>query len=237
MKLQIVIIDEPIHIDNNEACKLWQRALWLKEKGYRRHYKTSIMPIGVDDFFATHYIVAEEKSDGQLEPMAMLKSVRRSQSEKFNIPFGAESLLKNVDVENTKQLQQILLSTDDISYVSSFTINPHCGIKHSALLRNYITAFICHYFRSVGISRWVAAGVTKYKIDKYIEWLGGKEIVPEFSLPIIDNQTVRMMYIENAYHPSKEALIIADSLKSEWENRIVFEPNKEKGDVYVLRAA
>jgi hypothetical protein len=239
VKLQIFIIEEPIHIDDEIACKLWQKTLWVKEKGYRKYYKTSIMPIGVDDFFATHYIVAEAKTNGQYEPLTMLKLVTRTQSEKFNIPFGAEALLKNAGLANAGKIEKILRAPEEIAYISSFTLNPDYKMhqEFSNFLRNYITAYICNYLPAAGINRWLAAGVTRYKIDKYIEWLGGKEILPPFSLPIIDNQTVRMMYIENTDQPSSEALSVADTLKSDWENRIVFKPNSNKGALHVFRAA
>ena len=239
MKLRIVIIDEAIHIEDDLACRLWQKTLWAKEKGYRKHYKTSIMPIGADDFFGTHYIVAEVKANGNLEPVAMTKSVRRSQCERFNIPFGAQSLLKIVSLENNKNATKVLDSTNEISYESSWTINPEYKKYRelSPLLRDYMTLYACCYFRSAGIPRWLTAGVTRLKIDKYFEWLGGSELIPEFPLPIIDNQTVRMMYFADAYNPPKEPMAIAEKLMSQWENRIIFQPKYKKGATNVLRSA
>ena len=239
MKLQIVIIDEPIHIENEIACRLWQKTLWTKEKGYRKHYQTSIMPIGVDDFFGTHYVVAEVMPNGQFEPVAMLKSVRRSQSERFSIPFAAATMLKSVGKDIDENVQKILSSPEEVSYESSWTINPDYkkDPQLSALLRDYMTVYACNYFKDVKSPRWLTAGVTQFKIDKYFEWLGGKEIVPEFSLPIIDNQTVRMMLIADPYNPPPEPLAVANTLQSAWENRIVFEPTNRKGALHVVRAA
>ncbi|MBC7464574.1 MAG: hypothetical protein H7256_01155 [Bdellovibrio sp.] len=240
MKLQIVIIDEPIHIENPIACQLWQKTLWAKEKGYRKHYQTSIMPIGVEDFFGTHYIVAEVKSNGNMEPVGMLKCVRRSQSERFSIPFAPAQMLKSVGKDRDENVQRILNSPDEVSYVSSWTTNPDYkkDAEFSALLKDYMTVYACNYFKDAKIPRWLAAGVTQFKMDKYLESLGGKEIVPEFSLPIIDNQTVRMMLIADPYNPPPEHLVVASTLQSAWDNRIIFSPNNtQKGAFNVVRAA
>jgi hypothetical protein len=231
MKLQIIFIDEPIHVEDQIACNLWQKTLWAKEKGYRSHYKAATMPLGADDFFATHYIVAEEKSTGGFEPIAMSKSVRRSQCLKFNVPFGANSLLKAAGLDGDLRISEILKSDDEISYEGSWSINPEYQKDRelSNLLRDYMTLFACRYFQTAGIPRWLAAGVTQFKVDKYFEWLGGKEVVPEFPLEMIDNQTVRMMYFADAYHPPKEPMAIAEGLTSQWNNRIVFKPTSKKG--------
>lgn len=240
MKLQIVMIEEPIHVENEIACRLWQKTLWAKEKGYRKHYQTSIMPIGVDDFFGTHYIVAEVKPNGEFEPVGMLKSVLRSQSERFNIPFAPAMMLKSVGKDSDVNVQKILSSPEDVSYVSSWTINPDYkkDPQFSALLRDYMTVYACNYFKDAKIPRWLAAGVTQFKMDKFLEGLGGKEVVPEFALPIIDNQTVRMMLIADPYNPPAEHQAIAKNLQSAWDNRIIFSPTKtQKGALHVVRAA
>ena len=239
MKLQIIIIDEPIHVENEIACLLWQKTIWAKEQGYRQHYKASIMPIGVDDFFATHYIVAEIKPNGAYEPIAMTKSVRRSQSERFAVSFGANYLIQNINSGERAEAEAILSSPEEISYESSWSINPKYKKDRelSIQLRNYMTLYACYYFQSAGISRWLTAGVTQFKIDKYFEWLGGTAISSEFQLPIIDHQTVRLMYIANADKPPAEPLAVAKSLLQDWENRIVFQPQIKKDVQHVLRAA
>ncbi len=239
MKLQIFIIDEPIHIESEMACRLWQKALWAKEQGYRQHYKTAIMPVSVDDFFGTHYIIAEQKPNGDYEPVAMTKSVRRSQSERFAIPFSVDAVIQHINQDERAHADKILGLPAEISYESSWSINPiyQKNRELSIRLRNYMTLYACYYFKSAGISRWLTAGVTQFKIDKYFEWLGGSAIASEFSLSIIDNQTVRLMYIENAFNAPAEPLAIAETLLPDWENRIIFQPKNKKELNHVLRAA
>src|SRR5690348_11158985 len=124
MQLRFVIIDEPIHVYDPVACSLWQRALWAKELGYRNEYSTSILPMSTDDFFGSHLIVAEELPDGGLEPVVMYKSVRRSQAVRFGVPFGAEALLKGTTAEGSGRLKEILSDPSEISYDSSWSVNP-----------------------------------------------------------------------------------------------------------------
>lgn len=226
MKLRLVLIEEAIHIDNPLACRLWQKTLWIKEKGYRQHYKTSVMPVQTDDFFATHYIVAEEMQNGELEPVAMLKSVTQSICRRFNTSFGGLSLLNGTGFEQRKEILDILNGPADISYESSWTINPSYQKDKdlSKKLRDYMTLYACIGLRSRGIPRWLTAGVTQFKIDQYFSWLGGEQVLPSFSLPIIDNQTVRLMYIADTANPPVEPMRVALDLRQDWENRIVFKP-------------
>ncbi len=228
MNLKIVILDEPIHIYNSKACKLWQNAIWAKELGYKSQYKSSILPIGTDDFFGTHLIVVNELSDGDWDPVVMYKVVRRTQSNKFNVPFGAISLLKGTKYENSIELQQILEDPAEISYDSSWSINPKYkkDKEFSTLLRDYITLFCCNIHQIFGYNRWLTAGVQKFKIDEYFSWLGCKKILPDFELLIIDNDKVSMFYVPDAASLSKEAKAVAKKLSKEWDNKIIFQPDR-----------
>ncbi len=229
MKLRVVVIDEPIHITNEAACDLWRKALWAKELGYRNEYKNSMLPMSTDDFFGTHLIVADEKSSGKLEPVAMYKAVRLSQTKRFRVPFGGMALLKGSKYENSIALEKVLHEPGDISYDSSWSINPTYkkDKEFSQLLRDYITLFCCNLHNSLGYHRWITAGVTRFKIDQYFAWLGGQELLPEFELPIIDNETVRMFYVPDTRALPSQPLAVAFSLQSAWDNRVIFAPTQE----------
>ncbi len=227
MNPKVLIIDEPIHIYNESMCKVWQKALWLKEIGYRSHYKTSVLPVGVDDFVATHLIIVDQQKNGDMEPMVMYKSIRKSQADKFKIPFGGMSLLSTTPHKDSRILLDILNEPGDISYDSSWTINPKYKSKEiSQLLRDFVTMFCCNFHKEFGYSRWLTAGVRQFKIDNYFEWLGGKQILPEFQLEIIDNQFVRMFYIPDTNNVPAEALEVAKNMDSYWQNRIMCVPEK-----------
>lgn len=226
MKPRVIVIDEPIHVYDESACKLWQKSLWMKELGYREHYKSSVLPVGADDFIATHLIVADEKPNGSYEPMVMYKSIRKSQADKFKIPFGGLSLLNTTKFQNDKEVLAIVNRSGDISYDSSWTINPAYkkSKETSALLRDFVTMFCCYHHQQFGFSRWMTAGVKQFKIDDYFEWLGGHQVLPEFQLEIIDNQYVRMFYIPDTTNLPKEPLAIAKKMDPYWNERIIFAP-------------
>lgn len=226
MQFRVVIIDEPIHVSDKFAGQLWQQSLWIKEQGYRRRYSNSILPVSTDDFFATHLIVAHEKSDGTMEPALMHKSVRRSQCKRFGVPFPAETLLHGTKFESATHINNILDEPTEISYEGSMTINPKfiTNPRICYRLREYLTLFFCNHHLSINSYRWISAGVTRFKIDNYLEWLGGTEVLSAFELPIIDNGTVRMIYMPDVRHPSPESKAIADKYSEDWDNRIVFSP-------------
>lgn len=228
MNLRAVIIDEAVHIEDPRVTRLWQKTLWVKEKGYRQNYTSSVLPLGTDDFFATHLIIVDELPNGSWEPVVMYKSVRKSQADRFKIPFGGLSLLSTTPYQSSPIILNILNSAGDISYDSSWTINPDYkkDKDFSKLLRDFVTMFCCFHHLEAGYSRWLTAGVKQFKIDNYFEWLGGQQLFPEFPLEIIDNQLVRMFYVPDTRTVPHEALAVANSMKSYWDNRIVFEPKK-----------
>lgn len=228
MKLRIIIIDEPIHIKNKTACSLWQKTLWAKEEGYRNEYTSNILPLGVDDFIATHLIIADELKNGEFIPVAMYKVLRRSQCEKFNIPFGIKKLLKGTSHENSRIINKILDDPSEISYDSSWSINPEYKTdkEFSLLLRDYITLFGCKFHKTMGYTRWLTAGVQKFNIDNYFKWLGGEKLFTDIPLDIIDNNAVSMFYISNTNNIPPAPLLKIEKLNKDWENRIVFTPYK-----------
>jgi hypothetical protein len=230
MRFRVVIIDEPIHVENRQACELWRKALWAKEEGYRAHYKSGVLPLGTDDFFGSHLIIVDEKPNGAWEPVVMYKSVRRSQASRFKVPFGAETLLIGTPYENSPRLKEILSDTSEISYDSSWSINPDykSNKELSSILRDYVTMFCCNFHTSMGFYRWLTAGVQRLKIDDYFAWLGCEEVHNSFQLPIIDNETVRMLYHPDTRNSSDEAKAVTQRYAQDWDNRIIFSPRRNK---------
>ncbi len=227
MNPRFVVIDEPIHVYDPKACKLWQETLWAKEKGYRNAYKSNVLPMGEDDFVATHLIIADEKPNGDLVPVVMYKSLKQSTCKKFNIEFKAMSLLKGTKFENSLELGRVLKDPRDISYDSSWTINPEYkrDKEFSKYLRDLTTIMITNYHKNFNVPRWVTAGVIKYKIDQYFEFVGGKELLPEFKLDIIDGDSVRMLYIDDVSVDPAGTIPVNKKYGHLFDDTLVFTPN------------
>ncbi len=195
MKLRAIIIDEPIHVYDEVACSLWQKALWVKERGYRLAYQSEFLPISTDDFFGTHLIVANELSSGDFDPVAMYKSVRKSQAERFQVPFGLVSMLSHTTFKESPVVSNLLAEQTEISYDSAWTINPEYkkDKDFSLLLRDFMTMFACNYHLSFGFHRWLSGGAKQFKVGDYFKWLGGEQILPDFQLPLFDNKTIKLI--------------------------------------------
>lgn len=224
--LRIIIIDEPIHIQDPLACEIWRKALWLKEQEYQLHYRSSILPLSVDDFFGTHIIIAEELGPGNYAPISMYKVTRASQYARFGVPFGGLSILNGTPFENSIAIHQLLREPGDIGYMSSWATSPDYRKRPRLAreIRNLITTAGVHVHALFGYHRWIVAGVTRHKADQYFIWAGCREILPEFSLPIIDNQTVRMLYLPDTRNMPAAPLEVAKKYHSYWENRLCFQP-------------
>lgn len=228
VKVRFCLVDEAISLTDGEGSRLWQKALWAKKRGYEQEYPQHILPVGEDDFIAAHLIVAEELTNGELEPMFMYKSIRLSQCKKFDMDFPFLKVLRDTEHENSFAVKKILNQDLDISYDSSWTINPvykKRGKDFCKWLRDLTTVYATNYHRSFGIPRWVTYGATKFKIDKYFEYLGGKEFLPEFTLPHFDKAPVRGLYIPDTNNLPQECMEIAERYMHLWNNLTVFSPN------------
>ncbi len=229
MKLRAVIIDEPIRVKHPLAESLWQKTMWAKEAGYRKAYSGHFLPVSTDDFFGTHLIVAEQKPDGTLIPVAMYKSVRKSQALKFECPWGLTNMLKNYAPQFLNDFNQLIDSYSEISYDSSFTINPeYKGDKAFSLeIRNFITLFCFKYHQEFNFSSWISGGSTLFKIDEYFERMGCSEILGGIRLPQFNHQIVRFFHMKDTFHINNETKIIIDEMTPYWDDRIVFTPKKD----------
>lgn len=230
MNLRAVIIDEPIHTYDEQACKLWQKTMWVKELGYRGSYKSAFLPIGTDDFFGTHLIVANELPNGELDPVAMYKSVRKSQAERFRVPFGVVAMLASTPYKDSPDLLKIINNGEEISYDSAWTINPAYkkDKEFSQLLRDFMTMFACNYHLSFGFNRWLSGGAKQFKVGDYFKWLGGQQIMPDFELLNFDNQVIQLIYIENTNNVPPEVLEVKKRMEMFWRTRIIYAPQESK---------
>lgn len=228
MKLRAVIIDEPIHTYDEQACKLWQKTMWVKEQGYRGSYKSAFLPVGADDFFGTHLIVADELPNGDLVPVAMYKSVRKSQAELFRVPFGVLAMLSTTPHKDSPEVLKIINDGREISYDSAWTINPAYkkDKEFSQLLRDFMTMFACNYHLSFGFDRWLSGGAKQFKVGDYFKWLGGRQIVPDFKLELFDHQTIQLIYIEDTRQLSAEVAEVKSRMEMFWRQRMIFAPKE-----------
>lgn len=228
MKIRYVVIREPISLEDPFALRIWQRALWAKAASYRAHYKSGILPLALDDFIATHLIVARELPDGELEPMVMYKSLERSIAQRYSMEWGFMSLLELLPQSERNQIEMLLKDQSEVTYDSSWAKNPRYehGLVSAQTLRNHITALGLLYHESYGLPRWLTAGVVALRIDQYFSWLGCTQISKEFSLPIIDQQTVKIFYMGSAKQISTDAIQVCDQHMNHWHRRLEFAPER-----------
>lgn len=222
---KMVIIQQPIHIEDPFALSIWQKALWAKEAGYRQHYQSGILPLGEDDFIATHLILAIES-----EPIVMYKSIDRDLCQRFSMPFKGFDLFPLSMKESRPDISKILQSPENISYDSSWSMNPQFREQFgkSQRVRDMVTAMAVHYHSTNGPARWLTAGVEKLKIDKYFESMGCRSLYKSLSLPIIDGETVSVLCMDKEDNWSDYSLSCAAEFKSLWNSRLHYQPREKE---------
>lgn len=196
LNLKLIIIDDAIHLrEQSQICELWRKCLWAKVESYENHYKHSILTVGTDDFIGSHLILANKLPGGKLDPVMMYKAVRLSKYKQFSLPFGLNKTLKGTHLENSIILNKILKSGDEVSYNSSFTVNPKYQ-NHPARssFKDYISILLYHYNIVFNVKQWVSIAAIKYKVDKYFLSLGAKPIHDAFSVKASDMEPVQLFH-------------------------------------------
>jgi hypothetical protein len=229
-RLRIVILGSPYDtLQDPLAQSLFAKTMALKIEGYRAEYPYGALPVETTDFIATHSILCDERDDG-LIPLMAYRSVSHSCAKTFGLPFGGLAVVNSAGgVEHAKAIQGILnrceASGREISYDSSWTINPEVRKDRelTAHLQEIMRAMHVLYHVDYNIPEIVAAGVVRFKMERYYRFWGyeliAKDGVPlgPIPLPFLRQESVLMFWLSKF---SKEALEQAEKYRSLWNERI-----------------
>lgn len=225
--LRIIVIDEPIHVYDEMALNLWQKAIWVKAQEYHGYYETSVFPCSTEDFFSTHIIIAEELGPQKFNPLSMYRICTRSRYKKFFQSFYPETLIKGTAFENSFSMQKILREPADIGYLSAWATAPVHRKQPPVMrkIRDLVTTSSCLAPETLGCNRWLVAGVTQRQADKYLRWIGCKDVLPD-SIPHPTNKSVllRMLYLPNTKDLPDHTQKVIEECSSYWSNRLFFGP-------------
>lgn len=229
-KLKFVVLESPYDTWSHPLTeKIFSRLMGLKLKGYGCEYPYGVLPVDTTDFIADHLIICEEE-DGELQPIVSIKSVSLAQCRQHGLVFPALVLMRQAGATvHAETIEQIIQTADnhdlDLRYVGSWTIDPdHRGDKEwgDVLRELFTTIYVSfHHDRK---SQTIAGGTLRFKVDKYIQWLGHQPLSRDGkALP-----TVRVQHLageENLFTHLQsftfESRSVAKKWQALWNDRIV----------------
>lgn len=229
-KLKFVVLGSPYDTWSNPLTeKLFARLVGLKLAGYGHEYPYGVLPLDTTDFVADHLIICDEDEQG-LKPIVSIKSTSLAQCRAHKLPFPALTLMQLVKKnEHANVIEQIMAQSEkngtDLRYVGSWTIDPNeRGNKEwGDVLRELFTAIYVS-FHLENKSQTIAGGTLRFKVDKYIQWLGHEPLlmdghqlstVPVFHLNGEENLFTHLKSF------SFESRSIAKKWQKLWDERIV----------------
>jgi hypothetical protein len=151
--------------------------------------------------------------------------------------FGCLALAKASDAPRHAAVIEKILGhctkeSIPIAHLGSFTTQPQVrkDDHYKALTRSLLKALLVFAHNEIG-SRFIAACVTRFKVDDLVIYLGGHPLhdvegeLPAFHTSYIVNGPVRMMYLKTFSEESKRH---AENWRVLWDQRLVL-PSESEG--------
>lgn len=239
-KLKFVILGSPYDTWKHPLTeKLFARLMGLKLSGYGHEYPYGVLPVDTTDFIADHLIICEEDDLG-LKPICSIKSTSLEQCKIHNVTFPALALMRQAEAfEHAYAIEKIMNKATsekaDLRYVGSWTIDPEQrGNKEwGDIMRELFSAmFVSYHLESK--SQTIAGGTLRFKIDKYVQWLGHQPL----SMNGQPLSTVRVQHLageENLFtHLTSftfEARSVAKKWQTLWDERIVIPRDQTRRNI------
>lgn len=203
--LRLVIVENPyLNIENQLVRELFPQIIRLKRRGYTKEHAANVLPLGVDDFHGTHFLVCTEK-DGALTPICGNRGAHLSVCRYHNIPFPAQALVAATNpscAETISQHEEKCVSLGmDLIYLGSFVVDPEYRTRrHLARIRALFSTLLGGYkkFHNPN-SRFLTAAVQSVGTEKFCRWLGFERISDDciYNHAALNNTTAAMMTLED----------------------------------------
>lgn len=220
--------------------EMFPKVIELKTTGYRKEYGNFVLPFDTTDFVASHLLLCEKGSAGQLTPVLGFKSVTLGKCDEHRISFPMLSLLDAPDPNNA-YLETMKYILDDyrrrglahkIAYNGSFTVHP--TLRENKILMKHFWdlsfSMLTNYYIDYKIDHVVAICATKFKIHEKKELHGWNYIQGEKGKlgPYISRAFFEANLVPMELKDIKEKSQV-DSLKFRgmWDNRLILDIEHE----------
>jgi hypothetical protein len=209
--VRIVLLDRALELAADaRAGALLLKLLHLKVAGYGAEYQRGVLPIDATDLVGTHIAVCQQLPDGELRPLAALKSVSLAACLEYKLPFPAIPVLRaSAAPEEASIVAEIVdqhrAEPDKLCYISGWSVLP--DYRGSRELLGLMWAGGIGWHRAA-CKEWIAGAVLRFKSDQRLAALGAERISGVIKNRLMDDEEVVLMrhraYTEEAYKLARE---------------------------------
>jgi hypothetical protein len=234
---QFVLIRSPHELMGYQSVReIFPKVIDLKTTGYRQEYDKHVLPFDSSDFIASHLLLCEKGTKGELIPVLGFKSVTLEKCDAHRISFPMFGMLEN---ETTNEPYKAVLKTildqhrydgtsAKIAYNGSFTVLPRLR-ENKVLMKELwdITfSLLTNYYSEYDIDHVVAICSTKFNVHKKKESLGWNFIQGPSGL--LEPYNCRSLF-DASFVPMElvgvreKSSVPSSKFKDMWEDRVTYD--------------
>jgi hypothetical protein len=228
--LRIVILDRPVAQPGNaRAAALLLRVMDLRRRGYGAEHAGHVLSFDATDLYGTHIAICHEYDNGELVPLAVLKSITLEMCEQLGMPLPIVPILAASSAPEALLAVERVIgeyrdASDRLAYAGSWTVLPEC--RGSIELLSLILVAGMNWYRS-SKAHWIAAGALRFKTDQRMRMLGCEPITGMVNNRLLGDEP---MIVMRHREYSRAALGLLEAHQSSWEDAVWLLPPDVESD-------
>ncbi len=190
-KYRFVLLRCPYELmDYSLVQNLLPKLIHFKTTGYRKEYDRHVLPFDTSDFIASHLLMCEQTSAGDLIPVLGMKSVTLKKCDDHRITLPMLGMLEGLQsTSDHKSVIQKMIESyrsthheEKLAYNGSFTIHPR--LREDKVLMKYLWevsfSLMTNYYMEYQINHVIAVCATQFNVHKKKEQHGWN-FIPDLS--------------------------------------------------------
>lgn len=228
--LRIVQLNSPFENRGNpEAWNFFSKLVALRMEGYGAEYPADVIPVGLDDLYATHHAVCRQQGS-ELIPLVVYKEVSFEASRKYGFKFSPVALLDQSGSDEHKSsvasiVEQCDRSGETLLYLGSLTIDPKTRQDREMTQKIWeiVSSILIHRETDSQIKNVLSFGNVRFKMHRFfhplgyhdLEWQG--RVLDPIGMSFAHGELVKLYHRNNDF-PS-QALESAKQYRALWDAR------------------
>lgn len=228
--LRIVQLNSPFENRGNpEVWGFFSKLVAQRRLGYGAEYPPDVIPVGLDDLYATHHIVCREQGS-ELTPLVAYKEVSLDASRKHGFKFSPLALVDKPGGERHKAsieeiMNRCIRTGEALNYLGTLTIDPETRQNRELVttLWEIITSIIVHRETDTEVHHMLSLGNVRFKMHRFFYRLGchdlewnGKSLDP-IGMSFAHDELVKLYYRNTGF--PEETIKLAMQYRALWEAR------------------
>jgi hypothetical protein len=230
---RLVQLDSPVERWHDPHVRqLFEKMITLRIDGYGRKYPNGVIPFDVSCWYATHFLVCEER--GGFQPVMGFQRVTLGRYRRHYAPFAPLSSCRQAGcARHIRAMEELVTRFEDrpekLSYTGGFTVDPKLRTSRELVGELSKLMVALHYFFHDDAGEGheiVTAPTVRFKVDSLLTAYGFVPLVDAeadqgiLALASYANEKVRFMRVQTF---SREMVRLMEQYRSWWDSRVLLD--------------